>query len=461
MKTNLKMSLALLAPLVAVALVACGQDSPTPTPTQPVEETGGPTPTPGGFQAEWDALIAAAQEEGKLVTQIGGSNSTEIEPIYLRFGEQFGLKVVIGRGGARNQANRLLAEHAAGRSAVDTIHQGQTSSHELIIPSGILQPVLPFLFHPEVTDPSVWYRGRYWFSDEDQQYRFVYAANAAPGSGGGVAFNTNLVSLEEATSWKTMWDVVDDKWVGQIVSEHPLFEPGGNSLRRYLNPGIGPEWMERFYGDPSLGIFWTQDQRIGADGLALGRWSLAVWLGGSQDLDALVDGGAPVMRRDIEFETEYGVLSLSPQSGDLRAENGGAIMIPKNVPHPNATKLFVNWLLTREGQTVMHEVAGRRGWSEDQVHTMVTLREDGIPLGPRVDPRAVRDPNVDYVGLNMRPEAHPLNFEVQDWIRAVFEAGHVNGTALPPRPFEPEEYQELRPRFDPDLYPHLRDVAGY
>ena len=460
MKTKLRISLALLAPLFAMALVACGQEPPTPTPTQPAVETGELTPSPDAFQTEWDALIAAAQQEGRLVTMFGGSVAPEAEPFYNHFGDKYGIKIIFGRGGARNQANRLLAEHAAGRSTVDTIHAGDTSSHELLIPSGILRPVVPLLIHPEVTDPSVWYRGQYWFSDADQQYRFVYATDAAPGTGGGVAFNTNLVSLEEARSWKAMGDLVDDKWAGKIVSEHPLFEPGGNSLKRYLNPGIGPAWMERFYGDPSLGVFWTQDQRIGADGLALGRWHLAVWLGGSQDLDTLVAAGAPVMRRNKEFEAEHGVLPLSPQSGDLSAEHGGAIMLPNNPPHPNAQKLFVNWILTREGQTVMHKVAGRRG-REDQLHTLVSMREDGIPLGDRVDPLAVRDPNVDYVGLNLRPESHPLNFEIQDWIRAVFEAGYVNGTALPPRPFEPEKYQHLRPKFDPDLYPHLRDARGY
>ena len=461
MKTKWKMGLALLAPVFAMALAACGQEEPTPTPTPPTAATGDPTPTPDAFQVEWDALIEAAQKEGRLVTMFGGSVAPEAEPIYNFFGEKFGIKIIFGRGGARNQANRLLAEHAAGRSTVDTIHAGDTSSHELLIPSGILQPVLPLLFHPEVTDPSLWYRGRHWFSDTEQQYRFVYAASAAPGTGGGVAYNTNLVTLEEALSWTSMADLLDDKWRGQIVSEHPLFEPGGSSLQRYLNPGIGPEWMERFFGDPSLDIFWTQEQRVGADGLALGRWSLAVWLGGGDDLDALVAGGAPVQRRDTIFQAEHGVLALSPQSGDLSAEHGGAIMLPDNPPHPNAQKLFVNWVATREGQTVMHDVAGRRGWTEDQLHTLVSLREDGIPLGPRVDPAAVRDPSVDYVGLNLRPESHALNFEIQDWIRAVFTAGYVDGTALPPRPFEPEEYQDLRPSFDSDLYPHLRDAKGY
>jgi ABC-type Fe3+ transport system substrate-binding protein len=32
--------------------------------------------------------------------------------------------------------------------------------------------------------------------------------------------------------------------------------------------------------------------------------------------------------------------------------SGGFISVPKAAPHPNAAKLFANWLLSKEGQTV-------------------------------------------------------------------------------------------------------------
>jgi iron(III) transport system substrate-binding protein len=38
--------------------------------------------------------------------------------------------------------------------------------------------------------------------------------------------------------------------------------------------------------------------------------------------------------------------------------NGGPVVI-KNSPHPNATKVFVNWLLSKEGQELYSKAQGQ------------------------------------------------------------------------------------------------------
>ena len=42
---------------------------------------------------------------------------------------------------------------------------------------------------------------------------------------------------------------------------------------------------------------------------------------------------------------------------DATTLSGGSVWIFKNAPNPNAAKLFVNWLLSKEGQTVWNEKA--------------------------------------------------------------------------------------------------------
>ena len=46
---------------------------------------------------------------------------------------------------------------------------------------------------------------------------------------------------------------------------------------------------------------------------------------------------------------EGGVISGTGSSDNM--------MVPSNRPHPNAAKLFVNWFLSQEGQTIMHTLS--------------------------------------------------------------------------------------------------------
>ena len=43
----------------------------------------------------------------------------------------------------------------------------------------------------------------------------------------------------------------------------------------------------------------------------------------------------------------------------FRLKKGGTLSLLQNAPHPNAAKVFVNWLLSRDGQ--MHVQKGRKG----------------------------------------------------------------------------------------------------
>jgi len=49
---------------------------------------------------------------------------------------------------------------------------------------------------------------------------------------------------------------------------------------------------------------------------------------------------------------------------NLSVTGSGTLAVIKNPPHPNASKLFINWLLSREGQKLTRKRwANRRdGW---------------------------------------------------------------------------------------------------
>jgi ABC-type Fe3+ transport system substrate-binding protein len=48
-----------------------------------------------------------------------------------------------------------------------------------------------------------------------------------------------------------------------------------------------------------------------------------------------------------------------PKEGNYTSNGSGSITIIKNPPHPNATKVFVNWLLSKEGQETFGKAMGQ------------------------------------------------------------------------------------------------------
>lgn len=120
--------------------------------------------------------------------------------------------------------------------------------------------------------------------------------------------------------------------------------------------------------------------------------------------------------------------SLDPES------TSGMLMIAKNVPNPNATKLWANWLLSKEGQTVMHETE-EPGDPPGTLHDQVSLRRD-VPPG-LTDPQARWEPGVEYAIIEMNPKLRPLASQVYEWLRQM----EVEGQRVP-QPFAPADYRK-------------------
>ena len=88
-------------------------------------------------------------------------------------------------------------------------------------------------------------------------------------------------------------------------------------------------------------------------------------------------------------------------------------MIPSNRPNPNAAKLFVNWLLTLEGQTIMHTLAEQ---DPDQ-----SLRTDVTDLG-RTLVWERRDPDKEYYFFSSDPNFTDLRVEALQYAKDAFNA---------------------------------------
>ena len=158
-------------------------------------------------------------------------------------------------------------------------------------------------------------------------------------------YNTDAVSQEDIDGIESAWDLLNPKWKGRIVAEDPS-GPGATIgyFRAYANADIGQEWLRRFITE--MDVFFTRDARTRADGLVQGKFDWQI-IGGAGYED-LISLGLPIAEL-LQPLTSVELLEAN--------RSGGAIAVIKNPPNPSATKLWVNWLLSKEGQTLWNEFA--------------------------------------------------------------------------------------------------------
>ena len=200
---------ALAALLVGIAM-ACGSDptatpvataAPAATATSPPGAPAAATPTPteskAAWEIKWDETLAAALEEGEL---IWGKSPGSMPPVIEYFGEKFGIDITITTGSSSDLIERILAERAAGKYEIDFFWAGVGTTNRRMIPNGMLVPVLPHLFLPEVLDESLWYRGQLWWA-EDEKLQLIHSGRAGT-LNLRARYNTTLVSEEDAAARK-------------------------------------------------------------------------------------------------------------------------------------------------------------------------------------------------------------------------------------------------------------------
>lgn len=347
--------------------------------------------TSSASAASWDETLKAAREEGRLVAVLGGAASRNYRPIFRLFEDKFGVRTVVSSGGGDNQADRILAERGAGKYEVDIIMTGGTTANTRLLPNGVVDPIAPLLFHPEVVDKSLWLKGKHLYSDPQEKYVFSFSGGAdlTPVA---MRFNTNKLPIGEAKKIDSVWTFLDKRFAGQIVALPPTAGgAGGSYFTVQVHPDLGEKYLRRFF-DPELKVAFTLDYRQVADGVARGKYTMAIFVGsGGRDIDRLGERGLPV--------ANFAEIIKKPVKERPTLQGTGAsnnIMVVDRRPHPNATKLFVNWFLSKEGQTVMHTTSER---IPDQ-----TFRVDVTEMG-KVSEAETRKPGVEYLTIAHDPEA--------------------------------------------------------
>jgi iron(III) transport system substrate-binding protein len=277
--------------------------------------------------AAWETVLAEARKVGKLVIGIppNAELRKQIEPLLK---SRFGLDVETFSAAGPDIAYRIVNESKAGVRYFDALIFGSCTGVPLI-PSGAFEPVEPYFILPEVKEAKNWWGGHLWM-DNVSGNRLFYSFIAIKGTE-GLWHNTQLVKTSEVRS---LDDLLDPKWKNKIGFSDPRVPGSGLSLWSFLWDVKGEEYLKKLARQD---LFVSRNLRQIADALAKGKLALTLGIGYAQ-LEPFIKEGLPVKELP------------EPREG-LPASNAyGTVGVVKNPPHPNATKVFVNWLLSKEGQ---------------------------------------------------------------------------------------------------------------
>ena len=284
------------------------------------------------WKADWEQTVAAAKKESRLNLYVGRYGQAALLDEFKKDYPE--IKIVAVNGTGDQLATRIAAEVRAGKTIADIYSGGPNSSYSSLYRGKILDSIRAALILPEVLDESKWYGGKHIFTDSEDQFIFVYIA--LPGVR-GLSYNSNLVNAKEFRSY---WDLTNPKWKGKITSQR-LTETGlsVNLQFYYYQPDLGPEFIKRALSamDVTFG-----DRRAITDWLAAGKFAICH---GCRQIEKASGQGLPVE----DFETG------DWKEGQPLSTGGGSISLIKGAPHPNAARVFINWFLSRKGQTAMQK----------------------------------------------------------------------------------------------------------
>ncbi len=182
------------------------------------------------------------------------------------------------------------------------------------------------MIFPDIKDPKTW-RGGMEFLDPNKMLLTM-----TPFQRGTIFYNPKLVNPKEFKSHK---DLLDPKWRGKLILDDPRRAGPGQATFTffYLHPELGPDFIR-----------------------ALGKQQITILKDFAQEVDAIGQGRYPVLIGTADFvaiaRAKQGVpiAIVDPrqlkEGTDVSPANGALALFNK-APHPNAAKIYINWLLSQ------------------------------------------------------------------------------------------------------------------
>ena len=283
-------------------------------------------------KADWDRTVAAAEKEGSVVLNsqpnlvwrdfIVKEFAKAYPKIELNFSiipsDQFVARVRLER-----QTGKYLWDlGAAGAAAGFTLYK-----------DGAIDPLLPELVLPEVNNAAVWGGWDEAFVDVPRKYVFSMSAFVL-----SPYYNAAHVPHDKVAQLG-LGVMLDPAYVGKTAWQDPAVPGGGQSYATLMRT-LGDDNLRKLLIDQKAMLFAQQQQVVDAMARA------TAWFGIGPSVSALI---APYVQAGAIKAEDIQPLGNKPEVSIISIA-GNCLYVFNQRPHPNATRVFVNWILQKDVQ---------------------------------------------------------------------------------------------------------------
>jgi iron(III) transport system substrate-binding protein len=268
-------------------------------------------------QSDLSSIIKGANQEKEVVwytTTSAGDNQAIVEGFTKKY--PF-VKVQALRSTGEKLRQRVLTETSAGQFLSDIV---SVSSMEmgLIKSKNLLQPY-------DAPEAQSYPTGA---KDKENYFTAIYARNFV------IGYNTAMITEKERP--KDWPDLLNPKWKGKVGMDEEEFEWYGTLVDYWGREKAGKFIKALAAQQPTL----RRDHSLLAQLLAAGEFPIAIVF--PFEIEQLKRRGAPV---DWSMTSDPIVTSIN------------VIALSARAPHPNTAKLFINYILSEEGQNIIRNVS--------------------------------------------------------------------------------------------------------
>jgi iron(III) transport system substrate-binding protein len=262
-----------------------------------------------------DALVQAAKKEGQVVmySALGSATMNQFSDAMQK---KYGVKIVFSEIKQADATQRVRQEFEAKNFQADIVPLGDPDTFHQWLADGMLATVS----QGEIPNTKA------LNADTFKENSYIMW--------GGPAYTLawNKSKLPDGKPPQSYCDLTDPKWKGNFAL---TFQPGSTTFVHYhlMQELCGNDVFTKFKQN---GVKLYPATAVANPALAAGEY--AVLLSGiPYQLDPLIQKGAP-----IEYRLQEEGITISTRW----------TAIIKGAPHPNAARLFVNFLLSQEGQEI-------------------------------------------------------------------------------------------------------------
>jgi iron(III) transport system substrate-binding protein len=278
---------------------------------------------------DWDTIVANAKKEGTVA--VHGMPGKTYQAAMLAFAKYYpDIKVKFSGVTGASEVPKVLRERQAGINEWDVWLGGSSSALGPLKEAGFFQPLRPVL-RPEIMADDKWVQG---FNDGwlDEGQSIFYSFD-------GTVQNPVMVNWDfvKKDSIKTLEDLAKPEFAGKITSFDPRVAGRAIGTSQSFLHNVGKEGMIAIYKND---VAFTGSSSQLVEWIVRGRYPIALALD-SQELEQFHAQGLGKNIGPLDDDV-YKVLTLTP--------GFGSVGIVDKAPHQNAAIVYVNWLLSKQGQ---------------------------------------------------------------------------------------------------------------